>query len=70
MTKVVGKREKGMGNKTVNFHGWLHVPDDILNFGVPSNVDTQSDEMRHKRDKKSAKRTQKRPKTFEKQALS
>ena len=69
MTKQVGKRKKGMAFKTMNFHGIKHVPDDILNFGVPSNVDTKSDEMHHKDDKKSAKRTQKRPKTFDIQAL-
>ena len=69
MTKQVGKRKTGMGFKTMNFHGIKHVRDDILNFGVPSNVDTKSDEMHHKDDKKSAKRTQKRPKTFDIQAV-
>ncbi len=69
MTKTVGKRDKGMGFKTMNFHGILHVPEDILNFGVPCNVDTISNEMHLKRDNKSAHRTQKRPKTFELQAL-
>ena len=69
LSKTVGKREQGMGCKTMNFHGILHVHDDILNFGVPKNVDTASNEMHHKRDKKSASRTQKRPKSFELQAL-
>ena len=53
----------------MNFHAILHAPDDILNFGVPTNVNTRSDEMHHKKDKKSAKRTQKRPKTFDIQSL-
>ncbi len=70
MSKTVGKREQGMGNKTMHFHGILHVPDDILNFGVPKNVDTASNEMHHKRDKKSASRTQKRPKSIELQSLN
>lgn len=69
LTRVVGKREEGMKHKTMNFHGTLHVADDMLNFGVPTNVDTKSDEMHHKDDKKSSKRTQKRPKTFEMQSL-
>ena len=46
-----------MGFKTMNFHGTLHVPDDIMNFGVPANVNTTSDEMHHKDDNKHSKRT-------------
>lgn len=64
LTKRVGKREKGMGFKTMNFHGMLHVPDDILCFGPPHTVNTMSNESHHKPDKKSAKRTQRRPKNF------
>ena len=69
LTKQVGKQTKGMGFSTMNFHAILHAPDDILNFGVPTNVNARSDEMHHKKDKKSAKRTQKRPKTFDIQSL-
>ena len=64
LTKRVGKREKGMGFNTMNFHGILHVPDDIMYYGVPSNVNTMSNERQHKPDKKSARRTQRRPKSF------
>lgn len=64
MTKQIGKRKEGMGFKTMNYHAAQHVPDDMLAFGVPSNVNTKSNEMHHKRDKKTAKRTQKRPTSF------
>lgn len=67
--KLVGNRTEGMGFKTMNFHGTMHVPKDILNFGVPRNVDTMSDEMHHKDDKQSSKRTQARPATFDMQSL-
>ena len=70
LLRTVGKREEGMGQKTMNFHGTLHVGPDILKFGVPENVNTKSDEIHHKDDKKSSKRTQKRPKTFEMQSLN
>ena len=69
MSKVIGKREKGMGNKMFNFHGAIHCYLDILHFGPPSVASTSGDERRHKKDKGDAKRTQKRPKTFEKQSL-
>ena len=67
LIKVVGKRDKGMGYKTNNFHATKHVPEDILMFGPPHCVNTKSNEMNHKPDKKSAKSTQKRPATFDMQ---
>ena len=69
LVKKVGRRSVGMGFKTMNFHGTLHVPLDVMNFGVPANVNTMSDEMHHKDDKKSSKRTQHRPDKFEMQSL-
>jgi hypothetical protein len=65
LTKTVGKRTKGMGFNIMNFHSIKHACYDILVNGVPSNVNTMSNEMHHKADKKSAKRTQKRPKTYD-----
>jgi hypothetical protein len=65
LIKAVGRREKGMKYKTNNFHSSKHVPDDILIFGPPHCVNTMSNEMHHKKDKKSAKSTQKRPKSFD-----
>lgn len=67
LIKVVGKRDKGMGYKTNNFHATKHVPEDILMFGPPHCVNTKSNETNHKPDKKSAKSTQKRPATFDMQ---
>ena len=65
LVKQVGKRSEGMGYKTMNFHGTVHVPQHILNFGVPSNVNTATNESHHKQDKKTAKRTQFRPDTID-----
>lgn len=65
LTKLIGNRQKGMQYKTNNFHSTKHVPDDILMFGPPHCVNTKSNEMHHKADKKSAKMTQKRPDSFD-----
>lgn len=65
LTKLIGQREKGMKYKTNNFHSTKHVPDDILMFGPPHCVNTKSNEMHHKKDKKSAQMTQKRPDSFD-----
>ena len=70
LVKNVGRRSVGMGFKTMNFHGTLHVPEDVKNFGVPANVNTMSDEMHHKDDKKVSKRTQYRPDKFDMQSLT
>ena len=67
LIKFIGQREKGMAYKTNNFHSTKHVPDDILIFGPPHCVNTMSNEMHHKPDKKSAQSTQKRPGTFDMQ---
>ena len=66
--KVIGARKEGMKFCTFNFHASIHVADDILAFGVPTHVNTSSDESQHKPDKTAAKRTQRRPKTFDKQS--
>jgi len=65
MEKQIAKRTEGMKHTTMNFHGGRHVPEDILNFGAPMHVNTRNNEMHHKKDKKSAKRTQKRLDTFD-----
>lgn len=64
MEKFVGKRQQGMAFKTFKFHASLHAPDDMLNFGAPSMVNTQSDEKNHKPSKTAAIHTQRRAKTF------
>ena len=70
MEKKIGRREKGMGFRTMNFHACLHVAEDILNFGVPNNVNTRSNEQHHKKSKTAAKRTQKRAKIFDLQCAN
>jgi hypothetical protein len=65
MEKMVGRRQAGMGFRTFKFHAALHVADDILNFGVPSNVNTMSNEMHHKPSKTAAIHTQRRAKIFD-----
>lgn len=67
LLKKVGKRVKGMGLKLTKFHAITHLSQDILNFGVPLEVDTGSNESGHKPVKTAAKLTQKRPDTFDEQ---
>ncbi len=63
--KSVANRQTGMGLRTNCFHATKHVPEDILFFGPPHCVNTNCNESHHKPDKKSAKRTQKRPESFD-----
>jgi hypothetical protein len=65
LLKKVGKRAKGMGLKLMKFHGIVHLADDILNCGVPMEVDTGSNESGHKVEKGAAKLTQKNEETFD-----
>ena len=67
MEKDVGHRTEGMGFRTWNFHCTSHVAEDILDFGVPNNTNTDSNEMHHKPGKTAAKRTQRQPDTFDEQ---
>ena len=56
-----------MGFRIMKFHAVTHLADDILMFGVPTNVDTGSNESHHKLTKVAAKLTQKDPTSFEEQ---
>ena len=67
LIKKVGKRVKGMGLKLTKFHCILHMADDILNFGVPAEVNTDYNETHHKPTKRSALLTQRTRETFEEQ---
>jgi len=70
MEKEVGKRDqkKGtMGFDVFKFHASMHVADDMLFFGPPSNVNVQSNESHHKTSKTAAIHTQRRLKTFNQQ---
>ena len=60
LIKKVGRRVKGMGLKITKFHCIMHMADDILNFGVPMEFDTGSNESGHKVEKTAAKLTQKK----------
>jgi len=64
MEKYVGQRSEGMQFRVFKFHASLHLPDDILSFGVPAHVNTQSDEIHHKKSKTAAIHTQRRMKSF------
>jgi hypothetical protein len=63
--KKVVWREEGMGLKIIKFHVWLHLIDDILDFGVPLNWDSSPTEHNHQKTKLASKRTQKCKRTFD-----
>ena len=63
----VGRKTKGMGLKTVKFHGITHLAQAIIDFGVPINYDTSQVESHHKPGKQAAKLTQKKKTTFDAQ---
>ena len=67
MEKDVGHRTEGMGFRTWNFHATSHVAEDILDFGVPENMNTSSNESHHIPTKTAAKRTQRQAATFDEQ---
>ena len=60
----VASRTKGMGLKLMKFHAIVHLFHDILQYGVPKEVDTGSNESHHKPVKAAAKNTQKNESTF------
>ena len=67
LIKSIGNRQEGNGWKIIKFHGIVHMTDDILKFGVPSNFDTGPMEAGHKPTKRAAKATQKNEDTFDEQ---
>ena len=70
LIKLVANRTAGMGHKVPKFHGILHMADDIINFGVPSEYDTGSNEAAHKPTKVAARVTQKCEDTFDLQTAT
>jgi len=56
-----------MGLKTTKFHCILHMPEDMMVYGVPMEVDARCNEMHHKPSKKAAALTQKDKSKFEEQ---
>ena len=67
LIKKVGKRTEGMGLRIMKYHAILHICEDIINFGVPLEVDTGSNESGHKATKRAAQLTQKNEETFDEQ---
>ena len=65
LIKTVANRTKGMGMKLMKFHVIMHMWFDIYLFGVPSEVDTGSNESHHKLAKIAARLTQKNETTFD-----
>jgi hypothetical protein len=71
MMKSVAPREEGMGYNTIKFHLPLHLADDILNHGVPQNVNSAFAESAHiPIAKDTTRNTQKRKATFTIQAAN
>lgn len=66
----VAKRSKGMGLKVMKFHAILHLVEDILLYGVPSEFDTGAQESHHKVSKVAAKLTQRKEATFDTQTAT
>ena len=64
MIVKVGRRSKGMGCNTATHHTAKHLPQAILDHGVPENFNVFDMERHHRPDKKTAQRTQKHPETF------
>ncbi len=67
----VAPRPKGMGNNTIKTHLVLHLSEDILDHGVPDNVNSAYAESAHiPLSKITARNTQKRATTFTRQAAN
>ena len=64
LIRKVTPRETGMGLKLMKFHAILHLAEDIIQFGVPTEVDTSSNEGHHKVSKCAAILTQRCQETF------
>jgi hypothetical protein len=69
LMKTVAPREHGMRHNTIKFHLPLHLADDILDHGVPQNVNSAFAESAHiPLAKDTSRNTQKRRSTFTLQA--
>lgn len=62
--RSVAKRSSGMGLKVMKFHAIIHLIQDMLLYGVPTEFDTGSNESHHKDSKYAAKLTQRKESTF------
>lgn len=66
----IAQREGAVGLKLMKFHGILHLADDIIQNGVPSEFDNSPNESHHKTGKLAAKLTQMAPTTFNMQTAN
>jgi hypothetical protein len=67
--KRISPRATGMGNNTIKMHLVLHICEDILDHGVPENVNSAYAESAHiTLAKRTSSNTQKRASTFTRQA--
>ena len=62
--KNVAQRSDGMGLKLMKFHAIVHLIQDIILYGVPTEFDTGSNESHHKESKYAAKLTQRKESSF------
>lgn len=67
LVRKVSPRSAGMGLKTTKFHMVTHITQQIKDFGVPSEVNTDHNEAHHKPGKTAAGLTQKNKAVFEEQ---
>ena len=70
LMQKIGQRTTGMGLKVSKFHAISHIAQDILNFGVPMEVDTGSNESGRKQTKTAARLTQRSEATFDLQTAT
>jgi len=61
------RQNQGMGLNTTKFHCILHMPEDMMAYVVPMEVDAPFNEMHHKPSKSAAALTQKDKSKFEEQ---
>ena len=62
--RCVARRSAGMGLKVMKFHAIIHLIQDMLLYGVPTEFDTGSNESHHKQSKHAARLTQRKESTF------
>ena len=67
LLKKIANRTEGMGMKVMKFHGIVHLYQDIMDFGVPLNVDAAPCEQHHHPVKQASVLTQKDAMLFEEQ---
>ena len=62
--RCVARRTSGMGLKVMKFHAIIHLIQDMVLYGVPTEFDTGANESHHKESKHAARLTQRKEATF------